>query len=175
MVTGIVDQQAVQKSFANGENGSVPPVEQIYRRVDLQRQTQEGGSWSPWSAFAAERRYRILDNSPEVAPERTSDEFRVDNLVDPVPVLVEGDWKGLDVVRLVPRLRDGKMIDPLVPGRSQCIDTGRPACDDPRAREGLPGSPRCQRSGAGWVAARAMPGGLAVDRMRHRTPKRCTW
>ncbi len=59
--------------------------------------------------------------------ERTDDEFRVNNLVDPVPVLVEGIWKGLDVERLVPHLRDGKLVDPLSEiGQPKKPDRARP-------------------------------------------------
>ena len=61
----------------------------------------------------SETKYRILDHLPERVLERTDDEFRVDNLVDPVPILVAGVWKGLDVERLVPHLRDGRLVDPL--------------------------------------------------------------
>jgi Sigma-70, region 4 len=112
VVTGVVDHEGVQKSFGASDDG-VPPAEQIYRRVDLQRQSQEGESWSRWRAVDIQRTYRVLDNLPEVAEERTDERFRVDNLVDPAPALVEGAWKGLDVDRLVPHLRDGKLVDPL--------------------------------------------------------------
>ena len=59
--------------------------------------------------------------------ERTDKVFRVDNLVDPVPVLVDGVWKGLDVERLVPHLRDGKLVDPLGEiGQAKERDRDRP-------------------------------------------------
>ena len=113
VVTGVVDHRSIHKTFSNGDDLAVPAAESIYRRVDLERQSQEQGSWSAWRAVATEQTYRILDNLPERVMERADEEFRVGNLVDPVPVLAEGTWKGLDVERLVPHLRDGKLVDPL--------------------------------------------------------------
>jgi hypothetical protein len=49
------------------------------------------------------------------------------NLVDPVPILVAGVWKGLDVERLVAHLRDGKLVDPLREiDQPKKIDRARP-------------------------------------------------
>jgi hypothetical protein len=127
VVTGVVDHGAIQESFSDGDNLAVPSAERIYRRVDLERQSLERGSWSGWHAVDTDLNYRILDNLPDKVLERTDDEFRVDNLVDPVPVLVEGIWKGLDVERLVPHLRDGKLVDPLVEMRpAKKLDRARP-------------------------------------------------
>lgn len=113
VITGVVDHRAIHHHFSAGHDLAVPPAETIYRRVDLARQSQERGSWSDWSPIDIQKNYRILDNLPEQVLERTDDEFRVNNLVDPVAVLVEGIWKGLDVECLVPHLRDGKLVDPL--------------------------------------------------------------
>ena len=43
VVTGVVDHRAIQKSFSHGDDLAAPPVEWSYRRVDLQRQSQERG------------------------------------------------------------------------------------------------------------------------------------
>jgi hypothetical protein len=40
---------------------------------------------------------RILDNMPEMEEERTPDEVRGRNLVDPLPHLTVGRWSGVDV------------------------------------------------------------------------------
>jgi RNA polymerase sigma factor (sigma-70 family) len=127
VVTGVVDHRAIHQHFSNGDNLASPPAETIYQCVRLARQTQERGSWSGWRTVDTERNYRILDNLPERALERTDDEFRVNKLVDPVPVLVEGVWKGLDVERLLPHLRDGKLVDPLREiDQPKKIDRARP-------------------------------------------------
>jgi hypothetical protein len=128
VVTGVVDHLAITMSFSHGDDLAVPPAERSYRRVELERQNQERGSWSEWRAVDTDLRYRILDNLPERVVERT-DEFRFDNLVDPVPVLVEGIWTGLDVERLVPHVRNGKLVDPLSQfGQPKKLDrAGRPS------------------------------------------------
>jgi RNA polymerase sigma factor (sigma-70 family) len=115
VVTGIVDHRAIQGGFANADGVPLPATELIYRRVDLQRQTQDQGqgTWSTWRSIVWERNYRILDHLPERGLERTNARFRLDALVDPTPVLAEGVWKGLDVERLVPHLVQGKLVDPL--------------------------------------------------------------
>jgi RNA polymerase sigma factor (sigma-70 family) len=114
VMTGVVDHRAIHRHFADGDDLASPPAETIYRRVDLARQSQERGSWSGWRTVDKDdKKYRILDNLPERTLERTDDEFRIVNLVDPVPILVAEVWKGLDVERLVPHLRDGKLVDPL--------------------------------------------------------------
>jgi RNA polymerase sigma factor (sigma-70 family) len=115
VVTGVVDHRAIQKSFTNGDGVAAAVAEEIYRRVDLERQTQDRvqRTWSTWNAVDWERKYRVIDNLPERGREPTNARFRLDALVDPTPVLAEGVWKGLDVERLVPHLVQGKLVDPL--------------------------------------------------------------
>jgi RNA polymerase sigma factor (sigma-70 family) len=117
VVTGTVDHRAIQKSFTNGDGVAVPVAKEIYRRVDLQRQTQDQvqRTWSTWNPIDWEWNYRILDHLPERDLERTDARFRLDALVDPAPVLAEGVWKGLDVERLLPQMKQGKLVDPLDP------------------------------------------------------------
>ena len=129
VVTGIVDHRAIQKGFANADGVAVPVTEKIYRRVDLQRQTQDQGqgTWSTWRPIVWERKYRVLDHLPERGLERTDAGFRLDALVDPSPVLAEGVWKGLDVERLVPHMKQGKLVDPLNEiERAEKLDGTRP-------------------------------------------------
>ena len=49
VVTGTVNHRATQASFSNGGKFAPPPLEAIYRRAELERQSQQGvGAWSDW-------------------------------------------------------------------------------------------------------------------------------
>jgi RNA polymerase sigma factor (sigma-70 family) len=103
VVTGVVDHRPIQAGYADvGRRLASPPLERIYRRVELQRQSQEAtGAWSDWQWVAREPILQVLDNLPEVEPERTAEEFRFHALVDPLPQRTDGAWRGVDVERLV--------------------------------------------------------------------------
>ena len=45
----------------------------------------------------------ILDNVPEIEAERTSEDVRLENLVDQLPFLKEGHWSGVDVDQFIRR------------------------------------------------------------------------
>jgi len=73
VATGTVNHRATQASFSNGGKVAPPPLEAMYRRVELERQSQQGaGAWSDWRLVDAQPSLRILDNLPEVDPERTT-------------------------------------------------------------------------------------------------------
>ncbi|HKI17320.1 MAG TPA: sigma factor-like helix-turn-helix DNA-binding protein, partial [Isosphaeraceae bacterium] len=113
VVTGIVDHRATQASFSDGGRFAPPPMAQIYRRVELERQIQVGaGAWSDWRPVDPEPNFQILDNMPEEDAERTPPEVRLDALVDPLPHLTDGFWSGVDVERFVPNRRETKTDTP---------------------------------------------------------------
>ncbi|MGO9467776.1 MAG: RNA polymerase sigma factor [Isosphaeraceae bacterium] len=115
VVTGIVDHRAIRASFSTiqlafspeaGKKKSDPatprPPEEIYRRVDVERQVLEAsGAWSDWQPVDFEPNLRVLDNVPEVEGEQTQPQFRCTPLVDPLPFLKEGKWSGVDVERFI--------------------------------------------------------------------------
>jgi RNA polymerase sigma factor (sigma-70 family) len=108
VVTGVVDHRATQAIYSKGGDFTPRPLDPdwMYQRVDLQRQIRnEDGAWSGWKPVALEQNYQILDNLPEVEAEKTPDELRPSALVDPLPFLREGSWRGVDVERLraIPR------------------------------------------------------------------------
>ncbi len=114
-VTGIVDHRAIRASFLTIQlafspevgkkktNSVTPrPPEEIYRRVDVERQVLEAsGTWSDWQPVDFESNLRVLDNVPEVEVEQTPAHLRCAALVDPLPFLKEGKWSGADVERFV--------------------------------------------------------------------------
>jgi hypothetical protein len=106
VVTGIVDHRAAQAAFSDAGESTPPPLDRIYRRVQLERQSRsQAGTWSNWERVEPEPTLEILDSLPEQAPEKTPEELRsAEALVDPLPHLTEGSWSGVDVERFVAKL-----------------------------------------------------------------------
>jgi len=99
----------------------------IYRRVDLERQTRrDDGGWSPWSRVDAAKNLLILDNLPEVDIERTWPEVRLDQLVDPLPFLKSGTWRGIDIE---------SFLDRRPPAEERPFLPGSPAIPEPKTRD----------------------------------------
>jgi hypothetical protein len=106
VVTGIVDHRSAQQSLSVGGKFGLPSAEQIYRRVELERQIQQrAGVWSSWQPVDPEPTLQILDNMPEEDAERTPDELRIGSLVDPLPYRKGEIWNDVDVERFIPKLR----------------------------------------------------------------------
>jgi hypothetical protein len=119
VVTGVIDHHKVQKSLIVAHRQPLPPAERLYCRVELERQTLEkDGSWSHWRSLDIEAILRILDNVPAIEEERVAPEYRVEALVDPLPFLPSGKWRGVDVDEFVPPERkeplDGRRDRPPV-------------------------------------------------------------
>jgi hypothetical protein len=116
VVTGTVEHRRIQESFGGEGREALLPARDLYRRVDLERQRlQEDGTWSAWEPIDFEATMRVLDNLPEVESEVTPEEVRIDALVDPLPFLKSGVWRGVDVERFVPpdrRNRTDRRIGP---------------------------------------------------------------
>ncbi len=125
VVTGIIDHRRTQWWYRDGGRRVLKPANEIYCRVELERKTlQKDGSWSAWRSVDAEANLKILDNLTELEAERALEEFRVQNLVDPLPFLKAGEWRGVDVESFVPAL-DKPAEDPQVaPGKL----LARPTC-----------------------------------------------
>jgi RNA polymerase sigma factor (sigma-70 family) len=118
VVTGVIDHDRVQKWFIADRRRPLPPADQLYRRVDLERQTlNKDGSWSRWRAPDADANLGLLDNLPVVEEEQVPERFLVGSLVDPLPVLTLGSWRGVNVEEFVPRERKDREVRPPSPLR----------------------------------------------------------
>jgi hypothetical protein len=113
-VTGVVDQRVIEQRLADGVRVGRLWAEQFYRRVELERQELSStDGWSDWRAVDPEPTIRILDNLPEHNEEKAPEELRITNLVDPLPVLKPGKWKGVDVDRFVPAVHVENVVRPI--------------------------------------------------------------
>jgi RNA polymerase sigma factor (sigma-70 family) len=105
VVTGVVDHRAIQARYSGRSQFPPARADAIYRRVELERQSQEAtGAWSDWQRVAHEPTLRILDNLPEEDIEVTPEEVRLPTLVDPLPHLIDGAWSGVHVGTFVPKV-----------------------------------------------------------------------
>lgn len=103
VITGILDHRRVQWWYRDGGQRVLKPARDVYCRVELQRKTLEkDGPWSNWQSVDMQANLSILDNVPEVEEERALEDFRVTNLVDPLPFLKAGRWSGVNVESFVP-------------------------------------------------------------------------
>jgi RNA polymerase sigma factor (sigma-70 family) len=97
VVTGVVDNRKFREAAAQIRKGDPADVFPNYKRVDVQRQVRRpDGNWSDWMDEDANKNYEILDNLPELSPERLPDEVRLGALVDPLPLLKKGSWSEVD-------------------------------------------------------------------------------
>jgi hypothetical protein len=127
VVTGIVDHHRVQEWFRkNGRRSTPPRAEYLYRRADLERQTlQKDDTWSAWGPVDVDAKLEILDNVPEVEEERVPEPLRVQDLIDPLPFLKRGAWRGVDVEEfLAPQRRDPQELRVAPQGQPHAADEG---------------------------------------------------
>lgn len=114
VVTGVMDHRKVQEALNMADRKPPPPVHRLYVRIELERQTRwEEDSWSGWKRVDADTNLGVLDNLPEVEAERVPESFRPTGLVDPLPYLKQGEWRGVDVEDFVPPGVDAKKRQPL--------------------------------------------------------------
>ena len=119
------------------------------------RRTDPGpiGKWS-----TRRRTYEILDNVPAMEEERVPESNILGNLVDPLPFLTDGHWRGVDIEEfLPPRGRARRAADRPEPGlaspRGQAAGSdgaqprfhGRARPDLPLSRPGRPVQSRRDR------------------------------
>jgi RNA polymerase sigma factor (sigma-70 family) len=129
VITGVFDHHKVRESLIGSGWQLLPRAEEIYRRVELERQTRRGdGSWSGWGRTDIEAVLRILDQLPVMQEERVAEPFLVDGLVDPLPWLTDGKWRGVDVEEFLPGERRGGVDHPA--GQARGV---RPPRDRPPA------------------------------------------
>ncbi len=108
MVTGVIDHDSVQKSFLMDQRQALPAAERLYCRAELQRQTlQKDGSWSGWSLLDMDAILGLLDNVPAIEEERVAPKYLVGSLVDPLPFLTIGSWRGVDVEEFLAAEKEG--------------------------------------------------------------------
>jgi RNA polymerase sigma factor (sigma-70 family) len=156
VVTGIIDHRRIQELFSDGSRSDPGRAEDLYRRVDLERQVlQRDGTWSRWEPVDVDAKLEILDNLPEVEEERVPEALRVSKLVDPLPLLKTGAWKGVDIEDFVPPQEADQQDQGVAPG-----DPVRPPGRDLRKQRAL-------RRGTGGMMGGMMP----ARRARPRHPQ----
>jgi RNA polymerase sigma factor (sigma-70 family) len=113
-IVGTFDHHELRKALTTPDQPPLPSAEQLYMRVDLERQTRRGdGDWSDWEDVDMRANLDILDRVRAVEAERVALSFRVESLVDPLPWLTDGRWIGVDVDEFLPPERKGRVERPL--------------------------------------------------------------
>lgn len=98
VITGVIDHREMLRALDVADRKLPRPVEELYMRVDQERQVlQKDGNWSQWALVDPAPTLEVLDNLPAIEAERVAEPLRVDGLVDPLPFLISGAWRGVDV------------------------------------------------------------------------------
>ncbi len=100
-VTGTLDNKKLRENYATALRSDYASVAPNFQRLDLSRQRLgDDGEWSDWEEVAFEENEKILLNLPEADEEMTRDDTRLDAIVDMLPFLRAGYWKGVHVYAL---------------------------------------------------------------------------
>ena len=96
-VTGLFDNKKLREAYAKAQNLDFASAHPNYLRLDLQRQqlSTDGGDWSEWANVAREDNLEVLNNVPEIEEEMTVEESRLPALVDHLPFLKWGNYRGV--------------------------------------------------------------------------------
>ena len=97
-VTGLFDHRKLRESYAKALNLDFASAHPNYQRVDLQRQTlaSDGVTWpDKWEKVDRDANREVLNNLPEREDELTLEEVRLPALVDILPFLKTGTYRGV--------------------------------------------------------------------------------
>jgi hypothetical protein len=98
VVVGTLDFRTIRESCLGKDGRNAEREHQLCKRIDLQRQTRNpDGTWTDWNDIDCDANYKVLDNITEVAKERTKPDVYLEAVVDPLPLLKSGEWRGVDV------------------------------------------------------------------------------
>ncbi len=101
-ITGVLDHKKMKANWGNALKFSTAAPN--YSHLEVQRQAlQSDGSWSDFEDVDLEKNRSIVFNLPEEEDELTPETVRIGTLVDPLPFLKAGYWRGVHVVSLVPK------------------------------------------------------------------------
>jgi RNA polymerase sigma factor (sigma-70 family) len=127
VITGVIDNQRVDKSLPLDDARPSTPGGQLYCRVELKRRARrEDGSWLDWETVDIIANIKVLDHLANREAERVPEQFRIDTLVDPLPQLTHGRWTHVDVERFVPAGTNARADRPVAQVKPQAPQRDRP-------------------------------------------------
>lgn len=96
-ITGLFDHRKLRESYAKALNLDFANAQPNYQRLDLQRQElgDDGVTWSDWAEVDRDENLEVLNNIPEKEEEMTIEEVRLAALVDELPFLKTGIYRGV--------------------------------------------------------------------------------
>jgi hypothetical protein len=101
-LVGVIDHRKLVQNFTRAlKDSNAAPH---YLRLDIQRQVLgDDGNWGErWVSVDHKKTDEILGEIQSVDEEWTPENVRLDELVDPLPFLEVGSWRGVHVASLVP-------------------------------------------------------------------------
>jgi hypothetical protein len=102
-VTGTFPHKQQRDNWAKALKIDFANANPNYLRLDVQRQVLgDDGQWGDWEDVNREANQDILFNIPETDEEITFDNVRLEALVDFLPFMRAGWWKGVHIAKFVP-------------------------------------------------------------------------
>jgi hypothetical protein len=148
-LVGVIDHRKLVQNFTRAlKDSNAAPH---YLRLDIQRQILgDDGNWGDrWVSVDHKKTDEILGEIQSVEEEWTPENVRLDELVDPLPFLEVGSWRGVHVASLVPaekrNIPDAKKED---------VSKGAPGLG------GMAGMPPGMGMNQSYSASSTMSGGI---------------
>jgi RNA polymerase sigma factor (sigma-70 family) len=115
LVIGVIPNREILKG-ARAIGARPEDLLPFYRRVELSRQEQaQDGSWSDWRLVDPAPTLKLLDNIPEEDEELLPPDFRLENLVDPLPHRTDRRWSRVNPERFLLKIPFPDEVFPLRP------------------------------------------------------------
>lgn len=100
-VVGTIDHQTLKDNYVKALKDTA--AQPHYLRLDMQRQELQGEQWTDWADVDRSVAEKVFNNLTEIDEELANEDVRLEGLVDPLPFLKVGYYRGVHVASLVPR------------------------------------------------------------------------
>ena len=102
VVTGLFDYEKQRAAFARSLKLDFASAYPDFVRLEVQkRRLGRDGAWGEWEPVDREKNLEILENVPEIDKERTIEAARLKPLVDELPFLKSGSYRGVHHLALL--------------------------------------------------------------------------
>jgi hypothetical protein len=100
-VVGTLDHQALKDNYVKALKDTA--AQPHYLRLDIQRQELDGEQWTDWADVDRSIADQVFNNLTEIDEELANEDVRLEGIVDPLPFLKIGYYRGVHVASLVPK------------------------------------------------------------------------
>jgi hypothetical protein len=166
-VVGEFDHQALKDNYVKALKDTA--AQPHYLRLDIQRQELQGEQWTDWTDVDRSLADTVFNNLTEIDEELANEDVRLEGLVDPLPFLKIGYYRGVHVASLVPKEKRETQDQPTFAmgmaggygGMEMMMGSGSGAMGD-SSMGGMAGSAGMAMSGSGGMMDMGSGGGMMM-------------